>query len=116
MSLDKVTPGDYNLEKEMTRKVRPEYNPVQQTMHPNSNSVRVDHDPAFFTSKFRDPLHVQEKPQYDYRARTKAHDEQLQKRLRADAQLVHDLPTYDEPSDDKPASRPSGTATGKRKK
>lgn len=111
MSLNKITLEDYCLEKEMGRKVRPDYNPVLQTLHPNSNENRVDHMNYFFTSKLREPLPRTDKFVPDRTILNKAHYAQKEKRMQDDAQLVASLPTYDEPSDDM-TSRP---ANNKRK-
>lgn len=106
MSLGKITHEDYCLEKEMGRKLRSDYNPILQTLHPNSNENRVDHMSDFFTSKLRDPLPHTDKFVPDRTILNKAHYAQKEKRMQEDARLVASLPTYDEPSDDL-ASRPT---------
>jgi len=115
MSLTKLTPADFDLEREMQRKIRVEYDPHPLTRFPQASGNRVDHDPKFFTEYQRLPLPKEGKFVPIRGLKTPADLSEQRAETLAASKYVASLPDHGEPSEDD-APKPAEKGAQRKKK
>lgn len=106
MSLRRLTEADYELERAMGRKARPDYAPAPLTDTPSAPSQRPDHCPGFFSDALRRPPAHADRFVPDPSVRAASAVADAERRRSEDRRAVAALPAADEPSDDAPARAP----------